>query len=128
MSEDLAFGLFLLEEFSPEVFQRVGHQEVCSVVKSHEFLVLLVVGVLLGLLPPVFHAIRRYVALLLVNVLLALVAVGLAHPFLYLFGACRDVHRSQCPVLHLSLVFLLESLQLFHGHASLEELGHDVLS
>ena len=57
MTEYLALGLFLLEEVGAEVFQRVGHQEVGSVVKVREFLVLLVVGVLFGLLPAVLHSV-----------------------------------------------------------------------
>ena len=65
MSEDLALR-FLLLFLVEEIFQRVGHQKVRSVVKVGILLVVLVVGVLFGLLPAVFYAVGRYVALLLV--------------------------------------------------------------
>ena len=82
MSEDLALGLFLLFKIIVEVLQRVGHHEVHSVIKLSEFLVVLVIGILFGLLPSIFHTVGRDIALLLLDNVLSLFAVRLTHAFL----------------------------------------------
>ena len=66
------------------ILQRVGHHEVHSVVHLHELLVVLIVGVLLRLLPAFLDAVVRDIALFACNLILALLAVGLAHAALYL--------------------------------------------
>ena len=85
MSKDLALGLFLFIKVVVEIFQRVGHHEVHSIVKLSELLIVLVIGILFGFLPAVFYTVGRYIALFLIDNVLSLFAVGLSHAFLDLF-------------------------------------------
>ena len=84
MTEYLTLGLLLLVQIVVEVFQGVGHHEIHGIIEVIEFLVVFVIGVLLGLLPAVFHTIGRYIALFLVDDILALFAVSFTHALLHL--------------------------------------------
>ena len=127
VTEYLALRLLFLVV---EVLQRVGHHEVHGIVHLHEVLVLLVVGVALYLvlLLRVLHAELRGALLVLLLLLLALLAVGLTHALLGVLGARRDVLGAQGTVLHLLLVFLLQTAYLLDGYTTLHQLCHNLLA
>ena len=125
MAENLAASRLL---FLYVVLQRVGHHEVHRVVHLRELLVLLVVGILLRLLPAFLDAVARGVALLALQLVLALLAVGLAHAAFHLLRTGGDVVGTEGTVLNLALVFLLDTPYLVDGDATLHQLGHNLLA
>ena len=76
----------------------------------------------------IFDTELRCVLLVFLYLLLALVAIGLAHTILHGLRTCRDVLSTKRTVLDLFLILLLDTTQLIDSDSTLHQLSDYLLA